>query len=1454
MLRRLCEMLSVAWLIVGNVAFAAQAVNAPPAAISLPPQYGKTETYFFTTLDLPAGRVRQAWTAISAADFQLFINGHEAARSRFGRVPSSFRVAEEAVDLGPFLHGGRNTLAIKSRIWSAGTSDAPATATVRMQGEVQLQGDRGTTCVAIRTDATWEGSFDAPPAWNRADFNPANWQSVKANSDPNARLGIRIPKELREKIVPDVPPPMGDAIRKSMPLLADASDWSQQVVYRDLAAETQRLRAIAPSADLAEQYAKAICNPPTQMGDSYSISAYPIGNGWAWTAQGGYPFYNTGVVCGPEYQYPVQWNPGSTFAGDNLSITADGRPLELRNQWMWKIRKTDVVVAAASDRKGECVFYAVTFAPPDLKALIRIYAVANHSKQAIKNVKVTAAIGRHTSRPEDSTGLRVEGKTLRESVVHPEMKAGPANRREMLVGGLEEDSTAVSMDAANGQGLLEIHLGDVAPGEFVRKMTYRVFSLSMWDNRPVASDASAALAAIRAKNYTLLDDSVRYWRQYNQETTHLEAPGRWGKRVADFIDDQKMLVQTQQFARTGAVGPMSFFSDQWIRDACGPIKSFLRTGRPDNARRAIDYFYTASVANRCVLNWVGMDVDIAKAWPMIDDWSKISVHAGGGDHVSAEVPNWLILQHYWYLRSTGDLEPVAQHWEYLKRLYYGQFDNAADKIRRPDFKLPFHGDETFIYSGGEALWENRYDLQQSSYPGGNIDSADSSFEFVAAGDALVEMGNLLGKKADTDKIAGINAKARSLTEKYYWIDDLGFYAQGMSMSCDGQLNRYPMANINANVLWSGYGNPGDPRSRSNVERMIEYLMERNGVFNPIVGYDVTVGMLQGQCLHSLAAINHPWSEKAFYALLMIAGDTGEFTEWMAPGEDYRTVYRANRLRPWESGINLDAALYYLAGMEPDAVRKKLVLTPRLPGGIYSPIQWNHYVLKRIRMGANSFDLAVSDDGRGKRTYRLASSGKDAIEVTLNVLIPFARIDRIEVDGKSVDIRCSEVYRQTLAPVIASLPSGQTLSIVATYQPLRAEPIPVDFKEFLPTEPKFNPSDIVVFSASRRPATGQKDLQALLTETHKVLAIDATLPTDPATFRAALLTPGGLNTRMLILGSGATYNRKPTFWCDGRFDELLGLFLSRGGVILEANSGIPFSRHLQRTLAGAEFEVDYRTPGFALAMDEPDRGLDERFRWVDEMNMAQAGKWSAYWEGWYNMSYLEGGAIIRDHFFIWGEQEQPHAAMQCTMKAVPGKDHLIRVRTAPFPRKGFTLQATEDRGATWTDLQTVWVPQPKENRNGWVDVFLTLPGRYVTEKTVTFRLKAPKGSFGGIGAEPERLASTGASTIWIRDSLVKPPSSATIATSSPLASKLGLPDKGLVAYSCGRIAFSGFAAPYRILGDSSRAAVLLKPVGKGVYVRSEVTVEETFSLEKMVRFITSLLDPKTRNVLVKRARS
>ena len=1406
------------------------ALAAPPRQATfatLPEKDGCQEIYLQKKVQLPGGKVLRAWTATSAThEFVLYVNGKEACRSRYGRVASAFRLAEEIEDLAPLFKPGANTLAMKVRRWSPG---APA---VHLRAEIQIQTEKGTVAVPLSTDGSWVGAYEAPSNWTAADFRPKDWMPVKTIQ--GNRQSPRIRRDQEQTIEPRVPAPLPRPALDALPQIAEMSDWRQAVVSRNVEAETKRLMGIYNTEFVARTYAEAIERSNTHMGDSFSITGYPVGNGWVWTAIGPYPFYNTTATAGPEYQYPVQWNPGSTFAGDAVAIQADGKPLALDNQWMWKIRKTDVVVAAAATADGKVVFYALTFAPPGLKALLRVYAVANGSDTPLRDVVLTNTIQR----------TRAAGRFLTETVKHAAMAdaAGDANTRTMISGVLDDAEVTATRDEKANSGALAIRLGDIAPGECRKSLLYHLAFLETVNDKPVEPDAEKTLAAIKARGYGLLDDTVKYWREYNAATTTLEAPGPWGVRVADFIDDVKMLVQVQQFERTGAVGPMWFFSDQWIRDACGPVKSFVRTGRFENARRVLDYHYLASAACRKILNWLPMDVDIAKAWPPVEDWSKITVNYADR-HAMCEVPSWVVLQHYWYFRASGDSRTIGNHWDYLKRCFYGQFDNPTDKIFRPDFKIPFHGDETYIYSGGEALWKDRYDLQQSSYPGGNIYSADSSFELAAAGDALVAMAKALGKNEDAAVIAAAAAKIRAAAEKYYWMDDLGFYAQGMSVLFDGQLSRYPMANINANVIWSGYGDVRDKKTVSSALRMAEYLMEDSGILNPILGYDVTVGMLQGQGLHTLAAIDHPWAEKAFYALLMIAGETTEFSEWMAPGRDFRTMYRANRIRPWEAGINLDALLYYLSGFEPDAFGKRMVLAPRLPGGVYSPIKWDEMRLRHLPMGEGNFDLSVTDTGQGddrRRLYEITSHTSDDVTVTLKATVPFAKIGRVEVNGKAADAKVAEAFSQALATTTAMLPAGKTLSVSVAYRARPAKPVQIDLKPFAVTAPKFEKSDIVVFTASR-PQPNRTLLREVLAKKHKVVAIDATLPTDPATFEAALLSAFGLRTRMLILDEGtmASGERKDTFWLDPRFDEIVGKFLNRGGVVVEAASRNPSSRWLAKTLAPAAFQVDYSRGGDVLAMDAPDAKLDAQFSWLDEKQAEACGKWSGYWAGNYAMKYLGGESLITDRALIWGEQEQPHGCMQYAMKTTPGKDHLIRIRTWPRPKKGFTLQVTEDGGKTWQAIETLWVPIPQDPKeNGWLDVYMTLPGKYATGPTTVFRIGAPKGSEGGIGVPG--YASTGAARIWIRDSLEKTPSMAEIATASPAARALGLPDKGIAGYSGGRIAFKGFAAPYRILGASAKAALVLRPVGRGVYVKSELT--SLFPIEHMTRFIEALLDP------------
>ena len=1057
-----------------------------PVFISLPEKEDSVDIYLYKQVNIPAGKIVRAWTAISASrEYVLYINGKEASRSRYGRVAGGFRLAEEVEDLAKFLKPGINTLAMKVHRWTKGIPG------VRLEAEVQIETAEGVTTFPIATDASWVGAYTAPKGWTSAGFKPTGWQQVVDKGVPFGRMGPRIRKDMRQILKPDLPPPLPDSVLKEFPSIGDMSDWSQNVLIKDRAAEAERLMEIFKSKFVADRYAQFTSSYNTRMGDSFSINGYPVGNGIVFTVTGSYSFLNTSAILGPEYQYPVQWNPGTTFAGDGVQLWVGGKHIGLRNQWFWKIRGTDVTVGLGAELDNSINMYAITFAPPDLKAMMRLYIVVNNSGEPLQNVEIR----NYNSR------VKPEGKTLTETVTHVPIAdaAGDRNTRTIITGVLEDQAVTASYNEQNRSGLITIALGEIAPGTHAKRLLYHITFLATRNGEPVPSDAGQTLGRIKQQNYKLLDETIKYWRNYNATSTTLEAPGDWGVRVTDFIDDVKMLVQAQQFKRTGAVGPMSFFSDQWIRDAVGPLKSFSRTGKLENARRILDYHYLSAIACKKILNWLPMDVGIDRELEPVDDWSQITMNHADR-HAHCEVPSWVIIKHYWYFRFSGDTETIDEHWEYLKRCYYGQFDNERDKIFRPDFKIPFHGDETYIYSGGEALWGGRYDLQQNSYPGGNIYSADSTFELVAAGDALIEMGKAIGKDDDVAAISEINPQIREAAEKYYWMPELGFYAQGMSTLFDGQLNRYPMGNILANVIWSGYRDGKDPKAVSNTVRMMEYLMEKSGVMNPILGYDVTVGMLQGQCLYSIAAINHPWAEKAFYALLMIAGDTTEFSEWMAPGEDFRTMYRANRIRPWEAGINLDATLYYLSGFEPDAFNKRMTLTPRLPTGVYSPIKWNTMTLKNLPMGKGMFDLKVEDTGDERsrtRTYTLTSRSPDEVTVDLNALIPFGSIRKVKANNRTVKPKLSEVFSQALAETSLKLPAGKTITVIVDYRPSKAEPVALDIKPFVAPQPKFDKSDIVVFT-HLRPRPGDPNYKLLREELgakFKVLAIDASLPTD-----------------------------------------------------------------------------------------------------------------------------------------------------------------------------------------------------------------------------------------------------------------------------------------------------------------------------------------------------------------------
>ncbi len=302
---------------------ACPAVAGPPQPVpfaQLPEKENCVEVYFHKQVDLPAGKILRAWTAVSAQhEYVLYVNGKEASRSRYGRVASNFRLAQEVENLAEFFRPGKNTLTMKVRRWSPGVPAA------HLQAEVQIEGTDGVVAVPIVTDASWLGAYEAPADWTAAGFAPAGWQAVTIKD--MSPMGPRIRREQQAIIDPDVPAPLPGCVLKTLPQIAQMSAWQQQVVSRDLKADTERLMKVFQTPFVAQRYAEAIERRNTQMGDTFNISGYPVGNGIVLTVMGAYPFHNTTMIVGPEYQYPVQWNPGSTFQGDAVTLAADGKPI-----------------------------------------------------------------------------------------------------------------------------------------------------------------------------------------------------------------------------------------------------------------------------------------------------------------------------------------------------------------------------------------------------------------------------------------------------------------------------------------------------------------------------------------------------------------------------------------------------------------------------------------------------------------------------------------------------------------------------------------------------------------------------------------------------------------------------------------------------------------------------------------------------------------------------------------------------------------------------------------------------------------------------------------------------------------------------------------------------------------------------------------------------------------------
>jgi hypothetical protein len=257
------------------------------------------------------------------------------------------------------------------------------------------------------------------------------------------------------------------------------------------------------------------------------------------------------------------------------------------------------------------------------------------------------------------------------------------------------------------------------------------------------------------------------------------------------------------------------------------------------------------------------------------------------------------------------------------------------------------------------------------------------FEYAVAHESMVRLARLLGHEDDAARFMESAARMRQSIERHFWLPEERRYAPVLS-PVDFTPHRAPFAPVNLHPLWLGYLSADDPKAASNVEGTLTWLWRSPGLARMTPFVDYYIGSLPGELLYSLAALRHPKAAPAFTAMLGSASKSGEWVEVHKPDRPsfgYGNGLYANRLRPWESGINLDALLFYLTGARRKEGRA-IEINPLLPPGC------NHLVVENVPLGRGRLRLTV-DRADARARYEVVNTSDAALTVNGTELAPGA---------------------------------------------------------------------------------------------------------------------------------------------------------------------------------------------------------------------------------------------------------------------------------------------------------------------------------------------------------------------------------------------------------------------------------------------------------------------------------
>jgi len=461
-----------------------------------------------------------------------------------------------------------------------------------------------------------------------------------------------------------------------------------------------------------------------------------------------------------------------------------------------------------------------------------------------------------------------------------------------------------------GKGTLNETSLDCTPGE-------TVFAICGGPSYPECIANSKAV--VQQWAVSLLEDSRKYWRNFTGGRIDFsrKIPSNFPLRekLLQEIDDVAIIIKAQQSIEGGVLAGHNYHLG-YIRDQYGVSRCLLKLGYYKEAKDILDFYFGIWQRKGELHNAQGIGMD------------AFHIHENDG----VEITGYLIIQAFDYYSKTKDAVFLGKIMPMLEWAWRCQTKNLIKDM------LPFNGDETYVAGGilpRTTLMDGSAEATLLFITGGRLLLDWISQHHLWSNEAIAASTKILQQTQDhytqnfleNGKLLTNNPQ-RMVGEVYPAFrhgvcEALGgpgceFFGWTQRTSNNRYLcpncfatkdlpavrpEKFYIPSVSLVPFYIGAKNLSKQQIAVFVKDLADvYQTTGNFPSSPVIKERI-VGYDYGLFLYSLTRIDHPLKMEIYRLMMQASDDTGAWVEYYEKNQPMGT-----RCRPWESGINLEAAI------------------------------------------------------------------------------------------------------------------------------------------------------------------------------------------------------------------------------------------------------------------------------------------------------------------------------------------------------------------------------------------------------------------------------------------------------------------------------------------------------------------------------------------------------------------